>query len=144
MGVPKEMHLFFPQTGNPLRQDPVVSIFWISPNSPISFSAHRWHSTHVKRLNQEVFPPCREQGSLFQVYIKCTPKVRGAVFLCITEDVKIHSICYEIALKCYKILMHRLCQSPFTKTVPNKVTFVFRINKCSPRAELCLGVSWCF
>lgn len=66
LGVPKEMHLFFPQTGNPLWSQ----IFWISPNSPISFSAHRWHSTHVERLNQKVFPPCIEPGSLFQVYIQ--------------------------------------------------------------------------
>lgn len=122
LGVPKEMHCFFPQAGNPLRQDPTVSIFCISPNSPISFSAHRWHSTHVERLSQKVFPPCSEPGCLFQVYIQMYMKGTW-------DSVSMyHRGCrnpWYILWNAFEMLQ---CQSPFTKSVHNKVTFVCLIN----------------
>lgn len=48
--------------------------------------------------------------------------------LCTTEDAKIHAIYDEMSLKCSKIRRHTLCQSPFAKTVHNKMTFVFLTN----------------
>lgn len=48
----------------------MVPIFQISPKSPISLSAHRWHSTHIKRLNQKMFPPWSKAGTLLLVYIQ--------------------------------------------------------------------------